>query len=69
MSVLVRVGRGYTSHGVSSSSRNVAENAFRNDSRRQWVGAHVKIDISDKAAAVIRKRGGTAVVDLLEPYG
>jgi len=29
----------------------------------------VQIDITDKAAAVIRKRGGTAVVDLLEPYG
>jgi len=29
----------------------------------------VQIDITDKAAAVVRKRGGTAVIDLLEPYG
>jgi len=35
----------------------------------QRVEPHVQIDITDKAAAVVRKRGGTAVVDLLEPYG
>jgi len=29
----------------------------------------VQIDVTDKAAAVIRRRGGTAVIDFLEPYG
>jgi len=34
-----------------------------------WVDGGVKIDVTEKAAAVIRKRGGVAVIDLLEPFG
>ncbi len=29
----------------------------------------MQIDVTEKAAAVIRRRGGTAIIDLLEPYG
>ena len=29
----------------------------------------VQLELTDRAAAVIRRKGGTAVVDLLEPFG
>ena len=29
----------------------------------------MQLALSDRAAAVIARKGGTAVVDLLEPYG
>lgn len=27
------------------------------------------LELTDRAARVIRRKGGTAIVDLLEPYG
>jgi hypothetical protein len=29
----------------------------------------MQIELTDRAADVIRRKGGTAVLDLLEPYG
>jgi hypothetical protein len=29
----------------------------------------MRLDVTDRASAVIRRRGGTVVVDLLEPFG
>ena len=29
----------------------------------------MRIDVTEQAAAVIRRKGGTAVIDLLEPFG
>ena len=29
----------------------------------------MRIAVTERAAAVIRRKGGTAVVDLLEPFG
>jgi len=40
-----------------------------NLSRVSWVDPVVQIELTDKAAAVIRRRGGIAVIDFLEPYG
>ena len=31
--------------------------------------ADMELAVTDRAAAVITRKGGTAVVDLLEPYG
>lgn len=29
----------------------------------------MQLELSDRAAAIIARKGGTAVVDLLEPFG
>ena len=29
----------------------------------------MRLELTDRAAEVIRRKGGTAVVDLLEPFG
>jgi hypothetical protein len=29
----------------------------------------MKLHVTDQAAAVIQRKGGTAVIDLLEPFG
>lgn len=34
-----------------------------------WFTRHMELALTDRAAAVIARKGGTAVVDLLEPYG
>jgi len=33
------------------------------------VPSHMQLELTDQAAEVIRRKGGTAVVDLLEPFG
>jgi len=48
---------------------NCSPATLRNHRATLGVDHRVQIDVTEKAAAVIRKRGGTAVVDLLEPYG
>ena len=33
------------------------------------VQSYMQLHVTDQAAAVIHRKGGTAVVDLLEPFG
>lgn len=37
--------------------------------RSTWFTAHMELALTDRAATVIARKGGTAVVDLLEPFG
>ncbi len=34
-----------------------------------WFTLTMQLELTERAADVIRRKGGTAVVDLLEPFG
>ena len=55
--------------GKVNSTRLLGLATTRNVDSAYSVKSYMQLHVTEQAAAVIQRKGGTAVVDLLEPFG